>query len=144
MFEWMKLRRFMKAQRPVYQNVLAELSAGKKETHWMWFIFPQLYGIGHSETSKLYGLHGRDEARAYWDKAVLGTRLRECVALLLSHGRLGAHEILGSPDDLKLHSCLTLFSIVAPEEKSLIQALDRFYAGKLDPLTLELLSREPH
>lgn len=143
MFDWFKLRRFVTAQESIYSEVLRELAAGRKTSHWMWFVFPQLSGLGRSDISKKYGLAGKEEARAYWEDTILGDRLRECVALLLLvDPSQTAYEIMGSPDDLKLHSCLTLFSIVAPEDQNLQKALARFYAGKLDSLTLGILRDE--
>lgn len=134
------LQRFVDAQAPVREAVREELARGAKRTHWMWFVFPQLRGLGASAMSWRYGLAGADEARAYLDHPVLGPRLREDVAALLRHEGLTAHQILGSPDDLKLRSCLTLFAHVAPEEPLFAQALARFYDGRPDPATGERLA----
>ncbi|HEY8993353.1 MAG TPA: DUF1810 domain-containing protein, partial [Lacunisphaera sp.] len=125
---------FRAAQDPVYATVLAELRAGDKRTHWMWFVFPQLGALGRSPTAKFYGLEHLDAARAYLADPVLGVRLRECVATVLAAGeRTGrsAHAIFGSPDDLKFRSCLTLFEAAAEgEDKALFAAaLARYYAG---------------
>jgi uncharacterized protein (DUF1810 family) len=103
------LARFVLAQAPVYAQVVDELRAGKKTSHWMWFIFPQLRGLGTSANAEFYGLGSADEAFAYWQHALLGSRLRECVELMLAVKGRTPHDILGTPDDLKLRSCLTLF-----------------------------------
>jgi uncharacterized protein (DUF1810 family) len=135
------LERFLIAQEPVYHQVLAELSAGYKTSHWMWFVFPQLRGLGRSTTARFYGIDSKAEALAYWQHPVLGARLRSCAQCVLevSPGK-SAHDIFGSPDDLKFRSCLTLFQQVAPKEASLNLALVRFYGGLPDPRTLELLA----
>lgn len=133
------LNRFVTAQAPVIGEVLQELRAGAKRTHWMWFVFPQLRGLGRTSTAQFYGIASLEEARAYWTHPVLGTRLRECCEALLGVPAKSAHAILGSPDDLKLRSCLTLFLQVAPDDALLQRALDRFYDGEPDPRTLELL-----
>jgi len=130
------LQRFVDAQEAVMGRVLAELGAGRKTTHWMWFVFPQLASLGRSSTARLYGLHGREEALAYWQHPVLGPRLRQCCERLLEvPGNASALQIFGSPDDLKLRSSLTLFAAVAPEEPVFQRLLDRFYEGHPDPLT---------
>ena len=140
------MQRFIAAQDPVYPTVLEELRAGGKRTHWMWFIFPQLAALGRSPTAKHFGLADLGAARAYLADPVLGPRLRESTATLLAAARAtgrSAHEILGSPDDTKLRSCLTLFEAAAgPEDKPLFaDALAHFYDGQRDPLTLELLGQ---
>ena len=138
------LLRFVDAQAPVYHDAVAELAAGRKESHWMWFVFPQLAVLGRSATARYYGLAGRAEALAYWQHPLLRRRLLQCVDLMLAQGRAHpertAHQILGSPDDLKLRSCLTLFEAVAPEEPRFAQALARFYDDVRDPLTHEALA----
>lgn len=134
------LLRFMEAQEPVYSNAVAELAAGRKQTHWMWFVFPQLAVLGRSTMARYYGLAGRAEALAYWQHPLLRQRLLQCLDLLLALPERTAHQILGSPDDLKLRSCLTLFEAVAPDEPRFGQALERFYDGQRDPLTQEALS----
>jgi len=126
------LQRFLDAQDPVYAGVLEELAAGAKRTHWMWFIFPQLKGLGRSAVARHYGIDSIDEARAYWRHPVLGLRLKECTELLLRAPAQSAHEIFGSPDDLKLRSCMTLFAEVAEEEPVFNQVLERFFDGKPD------------
>lgn len=130
---------FRDAQAPVYPSVLAELRAGEKRSHWMWFIFPQLSALGRSPTAKHFGLDDLDQARAYLDHPLLGARLRECVGLVLTHPQRSAHQIFGSPDDLKFRSCLTLFAAAAPADPLFSRALAKFYAGVPDPLTLDLL-----
>jgi uncharacterized protein (DUF1810 family) len=133
------LDRFVAAQAPVYETVRAELAAGRKRTHWMWFVFPQLRGLGRSEMARRYGLASLGEAAAYLAQPLLGARLRECVGLLLAvPPDRSAHDILGSPDDLKLRSCLTLFR-EAGGGPLFERALERFHAGRPDPATLELL-----
>ena len=134
------LQRFITAQAPVYAQALAEIRAGRKQTHWMWFVFPQLAALGRSPTARRYGLSGLAEAQAYFDHPVLGPRLVASVrALMYVHFRT-AHDIFGSPDDLKLRSCLTLFSRAVPREPIFGEALARYFAGQPDPLTLELLA----
>ena len=135
------LERFILAQKNSYTAALAELEDGSKQTHWMWFIFPQLRGLGRSFNAQFYGLADATEARAYLDHPVLGERLRTCTRAMLRHARTSsAFDILGSPDDLKFRSCMTLFSVIAPDEKLWRQAIDDFYGGESDRLTLNLLS----
>lgn len=136
------LLRFHDAQASVYSQVAEELRLGKKRSHWMWFIFPQLQGLGRSETARRFAIRDLNEARRYLADPVLGERLRNAVQLLVGHDGKSANEILGSPDDMKFRSCLTLFKTAAtePTEKHLFQtALDKFYGGEPDPRTLELL-----
>jgi uncharacterized protein (DUF1810 family) len=133
---------FVEAQDRVYAAVTAELSAGRKESHWMWYVFPQLRGLGSSPRSVRYGLAGLAEAQAYLADAVLGPRLRECTALVLGHSELSAHAIFDTPDDLKFRSSMTLFAEAAgtPEEAAPFRkALETFYGGRPDPATLALL-----
>ena len=129
--------RFIEAQAPVIGQVRRELQAGRKRTHWMWFIFPQLRGLGHSPTARYFGLAGQQEARAYLADVVLGPRLVECTALVNQAGGGSAHQIFGSPDDMKFRSCMTLFATIQPEPFE--AALRRWYEGKPDPSTLALL-----
>jgi uncharacterized protein (DUF1810 family) len=129
------LERFVDAQRGVYDDVLDELRAGRKASHWMWFVFPQLRGLGHSPTARYYGIASAAEARAYLAHPVLGPRLRECIERLLALEGRSAHAIFGSPDDLKLRSSLTLFGAVSGDPL-FGRALDRFFDGRPDPLTL--------
>ena len=135
------LERFVEAQNRVYDQVIQELQAGRKRSHWMWYVFPQLDGLGHSIMAERYALAGIDEARAYLGHPLLGPRLEACVTALVQHSDKSAREILGSPDDLKLRSCLTLFSQVAPENPLFQLALAQFYAGEPDLRTLALLGR---
>ena len=133
------LSRFMDAQAPVYQVVLAELSSGRKKTHWMWFVFPQLKDIGRSSTAKFYGIQDRDEAVAYLQHPILGARLKECTRLVLAVQGKTAHDIFGSPDDVKLRSSMTLFEAVAPEEPAFGQVLERYFEGERDGETLAII-----
>lgn len=132
------LQRFLDAQAPVYARVCAELQAGRKQSHWMWFIFPQLLGLGQSAMAREYGIASRQEALAYLQHPVLGERLRHCMRLLLGHSGLSAQEILGSTDAMKLRSCATLFASVAVREPVFQQVLDRFYDGEPDSRTQAL------
>jgi uncharacterized protein (DUF1810 family) len=134
------LERFVVAQAPHLEAVEAELRAGRKRTHWMWFVFPQLRGLGRSRMATHYGLASAAEARAYLDHPVLGPRLRDCVALVLAVPGRSAHDIFGSPDDLKLRSCLTLFRAVDAAGGVFDRALARFFDGRPDPATLQLLA----
>jgi uncharacterized protein (DUF1810 family) len=129
---------FIAAQAPVYDEVLAELRAGRKQSHWMWFIFPQLRALGRSETARRFGLADIEEARAYAAHPLLGARLRECVALAVAVDGASAEQVFGFPDNLKFCSCLTLF-LTATGEPLFQDALDQFYSGVRDPLTLEAL-----
>jgi uncharacterized protein (DUF1810 family) len=133
------LDRFLTAQDPVYERVMEELTAGEKASHWMWFIFPQLKALGRSGTAKFYGLADLTEARAYLAHPVLGARLIACTEAVLAHAGKTAHDIFGSPDDMKFRSCMTLFMLAAPQERSFHQALGVFYEGEADPATLELV-----
>jgi uncharacterized protein (DUF1810 family) len=132
------LDRFLTAQAPIYDQVLTELKSGRKRTHWMWFIFPQIAGLGFSDTSRRYAIRDLDEARTYLAHPVLGARLRECASLLLDISGRSAHEILGSPDDLKLRSSATLFALVSPAGSVFHQLLERFFGGAVDTRTMEL------
>lgn len=139
------LARFAAAQAGCYDRVLAELAGGEKTSHWMWFIFPQLKGLGASTTARRFGISGLEEARAYLAHPLLGGRLRECTRLVLGVEGRTAHEIFGSPDDLKLRSCLTLFAqaVASPpsrEDELFGAALAKYYRGEPDPLTLRLLT----
>ena len=134
-----KLDRFVEAQDRVYASVCAELTAGRKASHWMWFIFPQLKELGRSPIAKHFGIASSDEALAYWQHPLLRQRLKDCTALMMAASDHSAHDILGSPDDLKFRSCMTLFGQVAPEEILFNQALERFFGGSPDEKTLQLL-----
>ena len=133
------LKRFVAAQDPLYGAVLAELRAGCKRTHWMWFVFPQHVALGHSAMAARYGLACKAEAAAYWEHAVLGARLDECCRLVLAVERRTAHQIFASPDDLKLRSSMTLFAAALPQQPVFQQVLQRYYAGDHDAHTLALL-----
>ena len=132
------LERFVEAQHRVYDGVLDELAMGHKTSHWMWFVFPQLRALGRSAMAKRFGIESRVEAIEYMAHPVLGRRLVECVNLILAQRNSDPHDIFGSPDDLKFRSCLTLFSAVSAEP-CFNAALERFYAGKPDQSTLQLL-----
>lgn len=137
------LARFVEAQTTVYHTVVAELSMGHKETHWMWFIFPQLKELGRSPMAKYYGIASMDEAQAYLAHPLLRERLIECTTLMLVQRNANAYEILGSPDDMKFRSCMTLFSAASPTETVFKQALATFFADKADESTLKLLAPNP-
>jgi uncharacterized protein (DUF1810 family) len=133
---------FVSAQSDVYEQVADELTKGRKRTHWMWFVFPQLAGLGHSSIARRYAIRDLDQARRYLAHPLLGNRLRHDVQLMTSHKGKSALDILGSPDDLKFRSCLTLFAEATSKDadRTLFkQALDQFYGGKADPRTTELL-----
>jgi len=133
------LQRFVEAQHDVYEDVCAELRAGSKSSHWMWFIFPQMKGLGMSATSDWFGISSLNEAKAYLQHSVLGRRLRECTQLVtLVEGR-SIREIFGSPDDLKFRSCMTLFAHATIENRAFLDALRKYSGGEFDPATLGLL-----
>ena len=133
------LERFVEAQNGVYDTALAELRAGHKRTHWMWFIFPQVEGLGHSAMAQRYAIRSADEAAAYLAHPVLGPRLRACAAAVASHHDSGVDEIFGHPDNLKFRSSMTLFADVAPDEAIFQTCLDQFFDGRPDPATQERL-----
>ena len=133
---------FVNAQAQVYSRVIKELTDGRKRTHWIWFIFPQLVGLGRGATAQRYAIRDLEHARRYLADPILGGRLRDDVKRMIGHKDRSALEILGSPDDLKFRSCLTLFRQAASEASDQMlftEALDQFYDGKPDPRTLELL-----
>ena len=133
------LQRFVDAQNPVYEQVLAELRNGQKEGHWMWFIFPQLRGLGHSHTAAVFGIASRHKAEAYLEHPVLGRRLRECTYLVnLAEGR-PIDQIFGYSDDLKFRSSMTLFASVTLDNQVFKDALQKYFAGQPDGPTLERL-----
>ena len=137
------LERFVDAQAPVYARVLSELRRGRKQSHWMWFIFPQFAGLGLSAMAQRFALSSREEAVAYLGHKVLGQRLRECTVLVNAVEGRTIHDILGSPDDLKFHSSMTLFANIAPDD-IFSDALAQYFDGKADPATLERLrTRRP-
>jgi len=129
------LQRFVPPQDAVMDDVISELQQGRKTSHWMWFVFPQLAILGSSPTAKRFGLQSLEEARAYLTDPILGQRLRQCCGLLLRLGAVSAQEVFGLPDHLKLHSCLTLFHLAAPRDTLFTSCLAKFYAGQLDRQT---------
>jgi uncharacterized protein (DUF1810 family) len=133
------LERFVSAQEGVMDGVRAELRRGRKASHWMWFVFPQVAGLGSSSTAQRYAISGLDEARAYLAHPVLGPRLVECAALAAAVERGSAQQVFGYPDDLKLRSSMTLFARAAPDEPVFGAVLDRYFDGEPDPRTLQLL-----
>jgi uncharacterized protein (DUF1810 family) len=134
------LQRFVDAQAPVYPRVLAELRHGHKQSHWMWFIFPQLAGLGHSAMAQRFAITSRDEAVAYLEHGILRSRLKECTALVNAVEGRTIREILGSPDDLKFCSSMTLFGAVSSDPE-FAAAIAKFYGGTPDRKTLDLLAR---
>jgi uncharacterized protein (DUF1810 family) len=136
------LDRFVAAQDPVYATVLAELRTGRKRTHWMWFIFPQVAGLGRSEMAQKYAIRSGDEAAAYLAHPVLGDRLRECAGLVEANDDKAIEEIFDPPDDRKFQSSMTLFADIAPHEDVFQACLDKFFGGQADDATLDFLSRE--
>ena len=134
------LDRFIKAQAIVYADVVSELSQGRKRSHWMWFVFPQIAGLGFSETARRFAISSRDEAAAFLAHDVLGPRLVECVEFVLATDGKTANEIFGSPDDLKFRSSMTLFKRVS-DNPIFERALCKFYGGEEDARTLEILGR---
>jgi uncharacterized protein (DUF1810 family) len=135
------LQRFVDAQASVYEEVRRELQAGRKERHWMWFVFPQIAGLGQSSTSSRFAIASLEEARAYLVHPVLGPRLRECTKLALDVEERTARQIFGPIDEMKLRSSMTLFMTAAPDELLFFQCLERYFNGRPDPITLEKLSR---
>jgi len=131
------LRRFLDAQTPVIEQVRAELRAGCKRGHWMWFVFPQIAGLGHSDMARKFAIASLDEARAYAAHEILGPRLRECAALVVAVEGRSIEEIFGAPDDLKFHSSMTLFSRAAPQEPVFKDALQKYFGGEEDRATGE-------
>jgi len=131
------LDRFLSAQAPVIEQVRVELRAGRKRGHWMWFVFPQIAGLGHSETARTFAIASLDEARAYLSHEVLGPRLRECAALVVAVEGRSVEEIFGTPDDLKFRSSMTLFAHAAPQEPVFREALKKYFGGVEDRATVE-------
>lgn len=134
------LQRFVDAQSHNYDAALAELSAGRKRSHWMWYIFPQIAGLGHSAMAQRYAIQNLDEARAYLQHPVLGRRLKECCEQLLQVEGRSAHEIMGSPDDIKLRSSMTLFSAAEDGNSVFDRVLEKYYDGQPDSRSLDILS----
>jgi len=133
------LGRFVAAQEGIYPRALAELQAGEKRSHWMWFIFPQIAGLGLSPMARRYAIRSLDEGRAYLGHPLLGPRLRACTAAVNALSGRSANAIFGTPDDVKFRSSMTLFAAAAPEEPCFAEALAHYFAGSPDPLTLEKL-----
>ena len=133
------LGRFVAAQEGIYPRALAELQAGEKRSHWMWFIFPQIAGLGLSPMARRYAIRSLDEGRAYLGHPLLGPRLRACTAAVNALSGCSANAIFGTPDDVKFRSSMTLFAAAAPEEPCFAEALAHYFAGSPDPLTLEKL-----
>jgi uncharacterized protein (DUF1810 family) len=134
------LSRFIAAQEHDYSRALAEIRSGRKRTHWIWYIFPQIEGLGYSSMSKLYAIRSAPEAEAYLNHSVLGPRVVECCEAALAVEGLSAREVFGSPDDLKVRSCATLFAAVSPPGSVFERLLDRYYDGVRDERTLQLLA----
>jgi uncharacterized protein (DUF1810 family) len=137
------LNRFVRAQEDDYGQALAEIRSGQKRTHWMWYIFPQLDGLGFSSTAKRYAIKSVEEVRAYLEHPILGPRLREAAEAVLNLQNRSATEIFGYPDDLKLRSCATLFAAVSPPGSVFDRVLEEYYAGGRDGKTLQLLAIDP-
>ncbi len=135
------LSRFVNAQDEVYKDVLAELKSGTKRTHWMWFIFPQIDGLGHSPTTQYYTIKSIEEARKYLDHPILGSRLTECTETVLSIKGRSVSEIFGYPDDFKLKSSMTLFAFVSDPGSPFVLVLDKYFHGEHDSKTLQILEK---
>ena len=133
------LQRFVDAQNPIFERVLAELRAGRKSSHWMWFIFPQIAGLGASEMNRRFAISSREEADAYLNHPILGPRLRDCTRLVNLVRGSSAHQVFGSPDDMKFCSSMTLFSRVAADNAIFAEALRKYFGGKTDDRTLRKL-----
>jgi uncharacterized protein (DUF1810 family) len=131
------LERFVSAQAPIIERAMEELRAGRKRSHWMWFVFPQIAGLGRSVMADYYAIANLDEARAYLAHPLLGERLKTCTELVLAVEGKNARDIFGSPDDLKFSSSMTLFAAAAPEEKIFQSALEKYFGGEGDALTME-------
>jgi uncharacterized protein (DUF1810 family) len=135
------LRRFIAAQEAVIEDVLDELRAGRKASHWMWFIFPNIQGLGSSAMAQRYAVASGEEARAYHEHRLLGARLRQCTRLVLEVEGRRVEQIFGYPDDLKFHSSMTLFAEVAPEEPLYHKGLQKYFGGEADPRTRAVLAK---
>ena len=136
------LTRFIEAQDPVYANALSELRAGHKRSHWMWFVFPQIRGLGISPTAQYYAISGLEEARAYLAHPLLGPRLLACTAAVNAHNETALSRIFGAPDDLKFRSSMTLFELAAENASEFSRALDTFCTGKRDEITRSIVFGE--
>jgi uncharacterized protein (DUF1810 family) len=132
-----ELKRFVEAQDGVYEQACAELRAGRKRTHWMWFVFPQIRGLGSSPTAVRFAISGMEEARAYLEHPMLGSRLRECTGIVVGVEGRSVEQIFGYPDDLKFHSSITLFAKAAAEAGVFGEALEKYFGGEMDRGTLE-------
>lgn len=139
MIEDTDISRFIKAQENIYAEVVKELLHGKKTSHWMWFIFPQIIGLGFSSTSKYYSIKTIDEAKEYLKHPILGNRLLECANILIKTEGKSAESIFGYPDDMKLQSSMTLFSFISPESTVFLQVLNKYFKGEKDQKTMEIL-----
>jgi uncharacterized protein (DUF1810 family) len=135
------LQRFLTAQSPIYPTVLNELHHHHKTTHWIWFVFPQLHGLGSSPTARTYAIASLDEAAAYLAHPILSPRLHECTRLVLLARHIPIRQILGTPDDLKFHSSMTLFAHATAANQLFVEAIQAFFAGRYDDLTLNLLAK---
>ena len=133
------LERFIEAHEQHYLLALTEVRAGKKQSHWIWYIFPQMYGLGRSYFAQLYGIHDREEAEAYLNHKILGKRLREITIALLEHNDCSAEDIFGDLDAMKVKSCMTLFDVICPDD-IFAEVLNKFYANKRCDLTIRILS----
>jgi uncharacterized protein (DUF1810 family) len=133
------LERFVEAQSEVYADVVAELRAGQKQSHWMWFVFPQIRGLGNSPTAKQYAIVSRAEAVAFVEHPVLGPRLKECTQLVIDIEGRTIGQIFGYPDDLKFRSSMTLFATVTPDNEVFLKALQKYFRGEMDQATLDRL-----
>lgn len=138
------LSRFVEAQAEAYEQALAEIRSGRKQSHWMWYIFPQFDGLGFSSTSKRYSIKSIAEAKAYLSHPVLGPRLSECAEATLGIEGRSAFEVFGSPDDMKLRSCATLFGYVSSDGSVFDRLLDKYFQGERDGKTLRLVGIEPN
>ncbi|MEH2511746.1 uncharacterized protein (DUF1810 family) [Nitrobacteraceae bacterium AZCC 1564] len=137
------LERFVNAQAPVYERVLSELHAGLKQSHWMWFIFPQIAGLGHSAMSQRYAIVSLQEAIEYLHHPLLGPRLRECTKLVTAVSGRSIESILGWPDNMKFHSSMTLFAQASDDDREFVEAIQKYFSGRFDQATLERLN-SPH
>jgi uncharacterized protein (DUF1810 family) len=134
-----RIDRFVEAQKSVYTQVISELSSGRKVGHWMWFIFPQLRGLGWSPTSVKFGISSEEEARGYLQHPVLGTRLKECTALVVGIEGRPIEAVFGPVDSMKFRSCMTLFARISPDDDIFLRALQKYFGGVPDQLTLDRL-----
>ena len=137
------LERFIQAQQQDFDTALEEIENGRKQSHWIWYIFPQVAGLGNSVMAKKYAIASKAEAVKYLQHAVLGQRLQQCVHALLQHGDKSINSIMGFPDDLKLKSSMTLFAAISPPNNMFAKALDTFYGGEVDEATIKFLENNP-